>query len=53
MELAKYQIEAIKKGYLWECSCGEIYKTETSARICRKCPVPRDPPIYIAAYLPK
>jgi hypothetical protein len=33
----EYIRNAVAKGYTWECSCGEIYRTEMAARTCRKC----------------
>jgi len=50
MKLAQYQIDAIKRGYHWECSCGEIHRTEQSARICRKC-IDRDQPVDLRKFL--
>ena len=32
-----YIISAAKDGFIWECSCGELYRTEQAARCCRKC----------------
>ena len=37
MKLSQYQINAINRGYSWECACGEIHRTLQSAKICRKC----------------
>jgi hypothetical protein len=37
MKLSQYQIDAINRGYSWECACGEIHRTLHNAKLCRKC----------------
>lgn len=41
METAKkipsHYASSIADGFFWECACGEIYRTQQSAKICRKC----------------
>ena len=37
MKLEEYQVEAIKRGYVYECACGEIHRTFDGAIVCRKC----------------
>ncbi len=32
-----YIAAAAKEGFTWECSCGELFRTEAQARSCRKC----------------
>ena len=32
-----YISAAVKDGFIWECSCGELFRTEAHARSCRKC----------------
>jgi hypothetical protein len=50
MKLYPHQIDAVKNGYFFECACGEIHRTEQSARICRKC-IDRDQPIDLRKFL--
>lgn len=35
--LPEYVVEAIQDGYVFECSCGELYNTIDAAWDCRKC----------------
>jgi len=35
--LPEYIVEAIQDGYVFECSCGELYNTIDAAWDCRKC----------------
>ena len=37
MKLEEYQIEAVNRGFCFECACGEIHRTFTNAVSCRKC----------------
>ncbi len=37
MELSLYLVNAIARGYFYECSCGELFATVESAQSCRKC----------------
>lgn len=37
MVFSDYQVDAIARGYPWECACGELHRSLESARICRKC----------------
>ena len=37
MELPLYTVNAIARGYFYECSCGELFLTVESAQSCRKC----------------
>lgn len=32
-----YIIDAAEKGYSFECPCGELHRTYSSAKHCRKC----------------
>ena len=32
-----YIVAAAKEGFVWECSCGELFRTADAARTCRKC----------------
>lgn len=36
--MTDYKIEAIADGYVFECSCGELYNDLHAAWLCRKCP---------------
>lgn len=36
-EVNNHYDKYIEEGYIWECGCGEIYKTEEAAWTCRKC----------------
>ena len=35
--LSVYQLRAVIDGYSYECSCGELYRSESDAICCRKC----------------
>lgn len=35
--MEEWQKAAVERGYPWQCSCGEMHRTESSARACRKC----------------
>lgn len=35
--LSQYKLDAIGNGYVWECACGELYRTREHACTCRKC----------------
>ena len=37
MKLEEYQIEAVNRGFCFECACGEIHRTFNNAVSCRKC----------------
>ncbi len=37
MKRESYQIQAVNRGYYFECACGEIHRTLDSAKLCRKC----------------
>jgi len=37
--LRPHHLNAISRGFFWECACGEIYQTRENACICRKCRV--------------
>lgn len=37
MELPLYKVNAIAKGFFYECSCGELYCHVDAAVGCRKC----------------
>jgi len=46
--MEEWQKAAVERGYPWQCSCGEMHRTESSSRACRKCrdylAEDRDPP---------
>lgn len=35
--LSDFQLNAINRGYPWECACGELHRSYESAKGCRKC----------------
>lgn len=35
--MSDYIRDAILRGYVWECACGELYRHEQHANTCRKC----------------
>lgn len=34
-----YYMDCVARGYYYECTCGEVHRTEKSAWDCRKCSV--------------
>ncbi len=34
---SQYIKDSVKRGYPYECECGELYRDEDSAKYCRKC----------------
>lgn len=37
IKLSDYQLNAINRGFPWECACGELHRSYEGARGCRKC----------------
>lgn len=42
--MEKWQREAVERGFAWECSCGEMFRSRGDAAACRKCPDDRESP---------
>jgi hypothetical protein len=49
--LAPHYVEALKGGDVFECACGELYRSVGAARACRKCRQYLHPDTYGSRYV--